>query len=96
MAAASAVCTIECTGEAHRQGRSSIGRLGGKASLYCRMKPDINGLEDRCALCREIYFPLCGVFILAELHERYYDGCFSLLLDCPFCQCSLLNFDKLL
>lgn len=86
--AAEAVRTIECTGEAQRQGRSSIGQLGGKASLYCRMKPNINGLEDRCVLCWEIYFPLYGVFTLARHFDWYYGGCISLLLHCQYHQCS--------
>lgn len=94
--AAWAVRTIECTGEAQRQGRSSVGVLGGKASLYCRTKPNINGLEDRCVLCWEIYFPLYGVFTLAGHFDWHYGGRFSLLLHCQYCQCSLLNFDKLL
>lgn len=87
--AAAAVRTIECTGEAQRQGRSSIGWLGRKVSLYCRMKPNINGLEDRCVLCWEIYFPLFGVFTLARHFDwYYYGGCISLLLHCHYCQYS--------
>lgn len=86
--APSAVRTIERAGEAQRQGRSSVGQLGRKGSLYCRMKPNINGLEDRCVLCWEIYFPLYGVFTLAGLFDWCYGGRFSLLLDCQYCQCS--------
>lgn len=37
-----------------------------KASLPRRMKPNINDLEDRCALRRGLLFPLDGVFTLAE------------------------------
>lgn len=89
---AEATRITECAGEAQRWGRSSICRLGAEASLYCRTKPNISVLDDRCVLCWEIYFPLYGVFTLAGRFDWYYSGCISMLLQCQYHQgcCSIL------
>ncbi|CAJ1059167.1 Hypothetical predicted protein [Xyrichtys novacula] len=34
-----------------KHGDAASSRLGEKTSLYCRTKANVNGLEDRCALC---------------------------------------------
>ncbi len=92
-------CCLSCSDHrVHRWStatRSFQRQPTGEKSLYCRIKRNINGLEDRCVLCWEIYFPLHGVFTLAKPFDWYYGGRFSLLLDCQYCSVAA-KFDKLL